>query len=196
MRRVAAALLLCLPLGLACESRVSPSDCPCAPPDSAVVDRELLAFLSRARSAHHAADMFDGETTEEPERALSALLRVTEGPQPATTTPEIAEVLADTWARIAELEGRLGRFEDATRSVERGLGLAPKVSYYEGHLHEVLGTVLERQHRLLLERGQHEEAARAKARALASLERSMHIQEQVIEGATPSPNPKKATPRP
>ncbi len=196
MTRRAAASLIFLASLVACDTNGRDADCPCPGTDSVVVDRPLLAFLSRARSAHHAADLFEEGSTEEPERALSVLRRVTEGPPPPTAAPEIAEVLADTWARIAELEGQMARFDDATRSVERGLALAPKPSYYEGHLHEVLGMVEEQRHRQLLEQGRGAEAAEAKTRALLSLERSMQIQEHVIGGASPSPNPKKATERP
>lgn len=202
---------LALPFG--CERRDE------APPT--VVDPTLLAFLSRARASHHQADLLEAERREdEAQAALSALI---DGPLPpqALSLAEVREVLADTLARRAELRGRLGHHDDAIADVRRGLELAPETSYFEGHLHEVLG-LIEEQRSVALERelasrlGDGEstptdpppppdprveqlrrEARAARERALAAFARAVAIQARVIEQALPnaaaSPGP-TATP--
>src|SRR4051795_9015535 len=88
------------------------------------VDPILLAFLSRARSAHHLADDLEGggdlKASAEP------LERLVAGPLPrvggAELAPEVREVLADTFARLADLHSRQGDFERALQDVQQGLG--------------------------------------------------------------------------
>jgi len=145
------------------------------------VDPVLLAFLSRARSAHHRADAF--EQQHQLEAAVAELVSVTRGPAPPGSYPEAREVLADTHARLADLRSRQGRFDEAEQEVEAGLELATGRTYFRGHLFEMRGLVHERRHRALDADGKHAEAEAAREAALRAFERAMRIQAEVIRGA-------------
>jgi tetratricopeptide (TPR) repeat protein len=115
-----------------------------APRASAVpVDPALLAFLSRARAAHHRADLLE---ENRPRAAVEVLEAFLDGPLPqgGTSLAEVREVLADTYARTADLRSQIGDYATATLHVARGLELAPEASYLRGHLFEVRGLVEER----------------------------------------------------
>jgi hypothetical protein len=116
------------------------------------VDPALVAFLGRARAAHHRADLLEDKLELEP--ALAELRKVTEGPMVdrAADFAEIREVLADTRARMADLESRLGRYDAADRDIAQGLELATEVTYFRGHLFEVRGLVEERRSHALGQR--------------------------------------------
>ncbi len=129
------ALSLATPLG--CTRRAEPTA-------EAAIDPALLAFLSRARAAHHRADLL--ESDDQLETAARELSAIVDGPLPpgGASLPEVREVLADTLARRADLSSRLGRHDAAAADVDRGLSLATAVSYFRGHLFEVQGLVEER----------------------------------------------------
>jgi len=149
------------------------------------VDPALLAFLSRARSAHHIAD---GQEEQHPELALATLRTIVDGPLPgrAEARPaEVREVLADTGARIADLESQRQDFEGAVKSVAKALLSVPDPSYFRGHLFEVLGLVEERRAQFLSHAGKAAESEQARARALAAFEQSMSIQAEVIRAISP-----------
>lgn len=158
------------------------SACACAP--TQVVDPTLLAFLSRARAAHHAADVTLGAGDRA--AAIRALEGIIAAPRPPGTPPEVAEVIADAYARLAELRSEAGEFDAAARDVEAGLELAPAPSHFQGHLYEVAGVVEERRAKALDERGDREEAAQVRKRAVGLLERAISIQDQVITEALKS----------
>lgn len=182
-------LLLALALTGACSKREpAPAPAPC--PDvgdaqaSAPVDPVLLAFLSRARSAHHLAD--GREQVNDLRGAVAALETLTKGPAPAgASRPEVKEVLADTEARLADLLSRLGDSEAAERALDRGLALVPDRNYFRGHLFEVRGLLEERKAESLSKTGDLDGAKAAKERALGAFEEAMRIQAEVIEGAAP-----------
>ena len=152
------------------------------------IDPALLAFLSRARSAHHRADAFEAE--QQLPRALKELGRVLDGPRPRAAQPyvEVGEVLADTRARMADLRSRLGKHDRALQDVEAGLRLAPGQTYFRGHLYEVRGLVEERRAKALEEAGNDDAAEQARRRALAAFEQAMRIQEEVIRKSAPGAN--------
>lgn len=158
-------------------SRGELSECP--PDAAAPVDTELLAFLGRARSAHHAADQL--EERSDMATAITKLKEVTTGPMPKAEHAEVREVLADTLARMADLESQRGNFDVALDHVGKGLGLAPAPSYFQGHLVEVRGLVEERRAERLKADGRETLATQATERALASFEQAMKIQAQVID---------------
>jgi len=141
------------------------------------VDARLTAFLSRARAAHHRADVLQsqGDVTG----AIAALRELTDGPLPTGDAPEVREVLADALGRQAELLGQTGALAEATSAVERGLSKAPPASYYEGYLYEVQGGLLEKQ-AAALEKTSSAEAQAMRQRALAAFERAMANQAAVI----------------
>ncbi len=183
MRAVAklclAAVLLQLTLGCSRSQR----DCS-ASESQPIVEPGLLSFLSRARAAHHLAD---NQERTHPEQALATLRAVLNGPKPGTPsglTPEVREVLADTAARVADMESSLGRFNEATRTVHEALGWVPDVSYFRGHLFEVMGLIEERLARTLDQQQKPSEAQIARSRAMAAFEQSMEIQAEVIRTAS------------
>jgi tetratricopeptide (TPR) repeat protein len=149
------------------------------------VDPVLLAFLGRARAAHHAADAHEqGGDLPAAAKSLEALLA---GPLPGGSPPpaEAREVLADARARLADLQSRLGNFDAALREIERGLTGVPQTSYFRGHLFEVRGLVEERRSKALRESGDQAGAEQARQRALEAFEESMRIQAEVIRGVAP-----------
>ncbi|AUX41344.1 hypothetical protein SOCE26_027540 [Sorangium cellulosum] len=178
---VAAALLGCSRGDAPSPGAGSPAEPACACAPAQVVDPTLLAFLSRARAAHHAADVaLDAGDRAAAIRALEGIIAA---PRPPGTPPEVVEVTADTYARLAELRSEAGEFDAAARDVEAGLKLAPAPSHYEGHLYEVAGVVEERRAKALEERGDRDGAAGARRRAVALLERAISIQDRVITEA-------------
>lgn len=152
------------------------------------VDPVLLAFLSRARAAHHLAD--EQENSGQLAQAVTPLAALVRGPLPrssgARLGPEVREVLADTHARLADLQSRLGAFDEALADVSAGLETATLPSYFRGHLLETEGLVEERRAKAL-EPSDPAAAAAARQRAIALLEQAMSVQAGVIDGATPKP---------
>jgi tetratricopeptide (TPR) repeat protein len=144
-----------------------------------VVDATLLAFLSKARAAHHRADLAqeDGDI----DVAIAALERVVADPHPPA--PEALEVLADTRARLADLESDLGRYDDALHHIAAGLALADKPTHFRGHLLEVKGVVLERRYHALDAMGETAAATDLKAQALEAFKSAIDVQDQVINDA-------------
>lgn len=165
--------------------------CPCGSGDAPVVDTTLLAFLSAARSAHHKADL--SEKSEDTKAAIAVLDQLVAGPRPDLDAPEIAEVLADTHARLADLRSADGDFQSASEHVDEGLKLAERPTHFRGHLFEVRGLVEERRASALDADGKADEAKRARELAVESFEKAIDIQEQVITEAlseVPAPAPK------
>lgn len=152
-------------------------------PDGMLVDPPLLAFLSKARAVHLRADLAEDEGDKaEAVRLLDELVR-SQVPGGESPGPEVREVLADTLARIAELESALERDDAARDRVKRGLAFAREPSHFRGRLFEVLGAVEKRAYDRLRKGGDVAGARSAKERSLAALKEAMAIQEAVIEGA-------------
>ena len=148
--------------------------------DAAVVDTDLLAFLSLARAHHHEANL--DEQTDDVAGAVGALQRIIDAPKPhaGTAIPEVEEVLADTYARMAELRLSQGDADGAKRDVESGLSHATGPTYFRGHLLEVYGIIEEQRTARLADAGSPEEAAKARAHARELLKQAVDIQESVI----------------
>jgi hypothetical protein len=185
MRRSLAGLLVVLAL-TGCAQPESRSHatglCPC-PTDVPVVDATLLAFLSKARASHHEADL--AEAGGDPHRAIAALDALVSGPRPggAAPHPEVAEVIADTRARLADLRSAGGQFDAAEADVVDGLRLTPTPTHFRGHLIEVRGVVEQRRSTALKEQGDMVGAERAKQAAIRSFEESMEVNDEVITRA-------------
>jgi len=156
--------------------------CECAP-GAAVVDRALLAFLSKAKAVHHQADI--AEADDAPAQAIAVLETLVKGPIPGgkQAPPEVREVLADTLARLAELRSAAGSFDAAKDDVKRGLALAVERTHYRGRLMEVLGVVEQRLHNKLQEDGDEAGAQQAKSRAIDAFQKAVAIQDEVIREA-------------
>lgn len=169
--------LLLVSLAVACNRQ----DRDCTPTEThAVVDPALMSFLSRARAAHHLAD---NQEQSQPAQALATLHSVLNGPRPGSPdhlSPEVREVLADTAARVADIESQLEQFENAAKTLIGALPWVPDASYYRGHVFEVLGLVEERRTRALEQQSNFKEAVSARGRAMAAFEESMKIQAEVI----------------
>lgn len=149
------------------------------------VDATLMAFLSRARAAHHLADL---QEDTEPGRAVETLSALVDGPLPqlsGSTPSEVREVLADTQARVAELLSRDKLFEAALRRVTTALELVPEVGYFRGHLFETRGLVEQRLAKELDAQSEPKLAESARVRALQAFETAMQIQAEVIR-STPA----------
>ena len=166
---------------------------------SGVVNQPLYAFVSKARAAHHQADL--AEEAGDRKKAISAMGSITQGARPRTT-PEVVEVLADAYARSADLLAKEEDFDAALREVDAGLALAKDPSHFRGHLFEVRGLVEERRSRALRAKGDDAAADAAKERAIEAFQKAIEIQEVVIERAL-SPDdgvdggaPTTSTPRP
>jgi hypothetical protein len=167
----------------------------CPPSEAgAPVDPLLLAFLSRARSAHHVADDF--ESAGDLSAAAAPLSALVAGPFPHSSgpelPPEVREVLADTLARLADFHSRTGAFEQALADVRAGLERAGGPNYFQGHLLETEGLVEERRAKALTTRDP-AAAADARKRAIGLLEQAMSVQSAVIEqragAGTPAASP-------
>jgi hypothetical protein len=183
-----AALIVCCVALAACKRETVGNAERCSGLDAGTpVDPLLLAFLSRARAAHHVAD--EQESTGDLAAAITPLAALTSGPLPhapgAQLAPEVREVLADTHARLADLRSRQGAFELALVDVQAGLENANEPNYFRGHLLETEGLVEERQAKAL-ETKDPSAAAAARARAIGLLEQAMAVQAQVIDSATPA----------
>jgi len=175
------------------------SNCP-ALDAGAPVDPILLAFLSRARSAHHLADNHesDGDLAASAAPLEQLVAGPLKGVGSATLAPEVREVLADTFARLADLHSRQGEFARARKDVQQGLEYAREPNYFRGHLLETEGLVEELHAKALEKSGDHTGAAMTRKLAIELLERAMEVQSGVIERAphTPSDASDRATPTP
>jgi tetratricopeptide (TPR) repeat protein len=191
MRRAPHALTIALALSsaLGC-NRAEPSESErCMAQDAgAPIDPLLLAFLSRARAAHHLAD--DHENAGDLGAAIAPLAALVGGPLPApaasTPAPEVREVLADTHARLADLRSRLGAFDQALADIQAGLDNARDPNYFRGHLLETEGLVEERRAKSL-ETSNPSEAAAARKLAIDRLEQAMAVQSSVLSKVPPPP---------
>jgi hypothetical protein len=170
--RLALALVL-FALGIAC-GRKDEGDAP-------AVDTEIMAFLSEARALHHQANLKE-ESGDLP-GAIGAMERLVAArrPHPERPATEVAEVLADAYARLAELELRRGSLDRARGAIKLGLAFAPEPTYFRGRLIEVEGLVEEAQAAELADAGNAEGAAHAREKAIQLLEEVVRIQDQVIQ---------------
>jgi hypothetical protein len=161
----------------------APGGVACACAGEVVVDPALLAFLSKARAAHHQADL--AEDDKDTPRALAALAKITTGPLPGGTPvpAEVAEVISDARARLADLESAAGDIDAALREIDAGLTYAVTPTHFRGHLFEVKGIVLERRIAALKAQGDSRGAERVKGEAITAFNEAIEIQNKVIEGA-------------
>lgn len=145
-----------------------------------VVDPALVAFLSKARAAHHRADIAEGDGDRK--AAIEALSSIIEGPLPRTS-PEVVEVVADTRARRADLRSQEGDFDGARRDVDDGLASAVAITHFRGHLYEVGGLIAERRAAALEKAGDGAGAKLAKEQAIGLYEKAIEVQDRVIREA-------------
>ncbi len=154
--------------------------------DGAPVDTEIMAFLSEARALHHEANMKEESGDLAGAGAAMDRLVAAQRPHPERKAgqpppPEVEEVLADAYARLAELRLKNGELERAAVAVKSGLEHVAEATYFRGHLVEVQGLVEEARGAQLADAGKPAEAARAREHAIQLLEEVVKIQEQVIQ---------------
>ena len=145
------------------------------------VDTEIMAFLSEARAFHHEANL--KENGGDLPGAIGAMERLVAAkrPHPNRATPEVEEVLADAYARLAELRLEKGDLDPAAAAVKSGLDHVADATYFRGHLVEVQGLVEEARAAQLSDAGNAAEAAKAREHAIQLLEEVVKIQDEVIQ---------------
>jgi hypothetical protein len=150
------------------------------------IDTDVMAYLSLARSLHHEANL--SEDDRDLPGAIAPLEHLVHAPKPheGTKVPEVEEVLADTYARIAELRLHSGNLVAAESDVKEGLAHAPDRTYFRGHLLEVLGVIEEARASSLADAGQSDAAEQARNRAREHLKQAVSVQEEVLGNTTAS----------
>jgi tetratricopeptide (TPR) repeat protein len=145
------------------------------------IDADVMAYLSAARARHHEANVRedDGDVAG----AIAALEKLVamKPPHPETRIVEIEEVLADAYARMAELRLRGKDLDAASRDLEAGLKHAEDPTYFRGHLLEVQGLVEEERAKALDAAGKKDDAKAARAHAIQLFNQVVDIQSKVIE---------------
>ena len=172
-----AAVALVSSLGFACGKASPRGD------DGAPFDVETMAYLSEARALHHQAGI--KEDAGDVAGAIATMSRLTSAarPHPERKVPEVEEVLADAFARRAELELRDGKPDAALGSVREGLGHAEATTFFRGHLVEVQGLIEKARGASLADAGKPEEAKAARDRAIRLLDEAVKIQEGVVNAS-------------
>jgi tetratricopeptide (TPR) repeat protein len=158
---------------------VSNRACPPAEGDARPVDQLLLAWLSKARTLHHLADLAEDEGSVE--KAIAPLEQLVGGALPPGQPAEVAEVMADTYARLADLRTRRGDYARADQDIASGLKFAPAPTYFRGHLLEVRGLIHQKEGDDLAKAGKTAEAKLAREKALAASVEAVRIQDEVIK---------------
>jgi tetratricopeptide (TPR) repeat protein len=153
--------------------------CPCEEGDTKPVDTLLLAWLSKARTLHHLADLAEDEGALD--KAIAPLEELVGGTMPRGQPAEAAEVMADTYARLAELRTRRGDYARADQDVASGLKFAPAPTYFRGHLLEVRGLIHQKEGDDFTKAGKSAEAKAAREKAVAASLEAVRIQDQVIK---------------
>jgi hypothetical protein len=161
----------------------------------ASIDTDVMAYLSLARSLHHQANLSEDE--RDLPGAIAPLEHLVHAPKPheGTKVPEVEEVLADTYARMAELRLHMGDLEKADREAHEGLTHAPDRTYFRGHLLEVMGVIEETRASSLADAGHADAAEQARNRARDDLKQAVSVQEEVLAGTTEADaSPGRVTP--
>ena len=160
--------------------------------DAPPIDTELVAYLSEARAFHHVANLAeDGGDLEKAANALDRLVAARR-PHPERKAAEIEEVLADAYARLAELrlkdalkdvkrKGSAASLVSADDAVARGLEHAPEPTYFRGHLLEVRGLLEESRAATFADAGKPQDSKQASDKAVHLFEEVVKIQDQVIQ---------------
>jgi tetratricopeptide (TPR) repeat protein len=168
---------------VACAKRdagAEPGPAPATQDAGPVFDVEVMAFLSEARALHHEANIREDEG--DLAGAVTVMRRLVGAPRPhpQQRVPEMEEVLADAWARVAELELKRHDLDEAAKAVKEGLAHSPEPTYFRGHLLEVEGIVEEARATDYADAGKKDEAQKARTRAIELLQEAVRVQEQVI----------------
>jgi tetratricopeptide (TPR) repeat protein len=177
---ITAALVLAIAIAIGCKGSSSGGGGAGEGDNGQVVDTEIMAFLSEARALHLQANL--KEEAGDVAGAAAAMERLVAARRPHDgKAPEVQEVLADAYARLAELQLKLNALPKAADAVKTGLSHAPDPTYFRGHLVEVEGLIEEARAMELADAGNPEEAAKSREKAIQLLEEVVKIQDQVIQ---------------
>jgi tetratricopeptide (TPR) repeat protein len=149
-------------------------------------DRETMersmAILGTVRALHHEADVY--ESSGQFDLASHAVQRIMDLRLPESL-PEAEDVRADAWGRMAELDLRRQRPDEALAHTVEGLRVAPHESVLQARIYMVRGQAL----RALADRattaGDTTNAARFREEALTTLEHSIEINTRILGRLTP-----------
>ena len=178
-RVLAACAAVLFAVALSCAKQAATQD-RAAEDAGAAVDIQVMAFLSQARALHHEANIKEDDGDVAGAIAAMNRLVVAQRPHPDEQVPEVEEVLADAWARMAELELKAHDLNAAEKAVNDGLEHAREATYFRGHLLEVQGVIEEARANDYADAGNKEAAQKAKARAIDLLHQAVVVQEAVI----------------
>jgi len=183
MRRLVISATIAIAAVIGCSRSDSSTPVAAAVDSGTPIDLEVMAFLSEARALHHDANV--REASHDDKGAISSLEKLTHvaRPHPDKTIPEVEEVLADTYARTAEIRLRDGDIDAAAKDVREGTTHAPSDSYFRGHLLEVGGIIEEARAASLADAGKTTAAEAARKQALTLLQQAVEIQDQVIRSS-------------
>ncbi len=177
---LATACVVAAALALGACARTSISAQARAEDGGTAIDTDVMAYLSEARALHHEANLKEDASDLAGAVALLEQLVHARKPHETEKVPEVEEVLADTYARMAELRLRQKDLAGAAADARAGLEHAPEPTYFRGHLLEVSGIVEETRATSLSDAGLPEQAAAARKRALDLLGEAVRLQDQVV----------------
>ena len=146
-----------------------------------VVDTDVMAYLSKARALHHEANVEEAAGNVPGAIASLETLTKSPAPRPGAKIPEVEEVLADAYARLADLRLQRDDLDGAAKDVDAGLEHAGAPTYFRGHLLEVQGIIEEARAARFADAGRPDEAARARQKAVEVLRQAVDVQDQVIQ---------------
>ncbi len=173
---VAGLFVMC---GCASEAMPTPS-----PEPARMTTADRLSTIGIAQALMHETDVLEamGDRAGAITRAERVLtLELAEG------DPLREPLRLDAWGRLAELQLAAGSLDDASASLDHGLGEAGADSYFEARLHLVRGRVLEARASVHREAGESERADELLRAALAEHERSIAINEALLRGDETAP---------
>lgn len=140
-----------------------------------------MAVLGTVRALHHEADVY--ESTGDFERAANAMRRALAVPLPAGLA-EADDVRADAWGRLAELDLRRERPDEALAHADEGIRNTPRESVLQARLYMVRGQCLRALADRATQQGDGVTAARRRDEALAALEHSIEVNGRILRGLT------------
>jgi tetratricopeptide (TPR) repeat protein len=150
--------------------------------DRETIERSM-AILGTVRALHHEADVY--ESNGQFDLASHAIQRVIDLRLPESLS-EAEDVRADAWGRMAELDLRRQRPDEALAHTDQGLRAAPHESVLQARIYMVRGQAL----RALADRAaatadSTATATRLREEALTALEHSIEINTRILGRLTP-----------
>lgn len=150
------------------------------------LSEELMVALAQAKNFHHKADVYLRDAHLD--RAIEAVeqilaIRFPEG------SPEAEDVILDARARLAKLLVTRGDIDRAMKIADEGITSAERQSFFLANLHTVRGEAWEARALQAAEAGEEEVAKRARIEAIKSFDRSIRINESLLEELVKEPAP-------